>query len=601
MTDAVEDQPNRQMTAVQILLLAVLIAAGFTVMNWIQTDRYPFAKDPIYATDDMVRMVTVRDWLNGQSWFDPVLHGLGPASGTVMHWSRLIDLPIGLLILAGDRLGIDGERLAQVVWPFLTFCTAIAAVLVALRRASGTSGVVAAIVIGGFGLTSYSLFASGFIDHHNAQLALSLWLVALITPGGTNTRRDLALAALLTSLMLAIGMEGLPLAVAGAVAVYLRLVIEREAFVPAARAYGLVLALSHAALFILLIAPSRYRDVYCDSFSLFHLVSAAIGGLVLWAGLTVSISRQRIPAAEIIVPLFAATAVMLAAVLLFPECLRNPIAQLDPKMREFWIDKVIEAQSALQIARLDPWLLPYMFVLPVLALVTGGLTVIRQSTGSRYNTIMIFVAIASAVTVFQLRGAQLSTPMAALALAMLVARFGEQQGKHKPLLLLAALAFSCAIVWRLLVVVAMTLADAQSGPLITAATNFFKASCKAPQAIESLKAEQPGLVAAANSIGPAILYSTQHRVLSGPYHRNVEGNLAWINAMTGSADDAHVIFAKAGVTILALCPSDSDEIDFKTAKPDGFAAQLIAGKIPDWLEPVASTNNAPLRLFHVKP
>ncbi len=48
--------------------------------------------------DDGMRLVEVRDFLAGQGWFDLMQYRLGLDGGTLMHWSRLIDLPIASLI-----------------------------------------------------------------------------------------------------------------------------------------------------------------------------------------------------------------------------------------------------------------------------------------------------------------------------------------------------------------------------------------------------------------------------------------------------------------------------------------------------------------------
>src|SRR5262245_57481523 len=56
------------------------------------------------STDDAMRLVQVRDLLGGQAWFDLTQYRLSPPDGVVMHWSRLIDLPIAILIRAGELI-----------------------------------------------------------------------------------------------------------------------------------------------------------------------------------------------------------------------------------------------------------------------------------------------------------------------------------------------------------------------------------------------------------------------------------------------------------------------------------------------------------------
>jgi hypothetical protein len=107
-------------------------------------------------------------------------------------------------------------------------------------------------------------------------------------------------------------------------------------------------------------------------------------------------------------------------------------------------------------------------------------------------------------------------------------------------------------------------------------------------------------VAGSNDLGPLYLLMTDHRVLAGPYHRDVEGNLAWINAMTGTPQEAHSILANVKVRILAICPSEADEVSLSSEAPNGFLSQLIAGKSFDWLQPVQDTMDKPLKLWRLE-
>src|SRR5437763_854664 len=45
-------------------------------------------------TDDAMRMVQVRDLMAGQGWFDMIAHRLDPPDGLLMHWSRVVDVPL---------------------------------------------------------------------------------------------------------------------------------------------------------------------------------------------------------------------------------------------------------------------------------------------------------------------------------------------------------------------------------------------------------------------------------------------------------------------------------------------------------------------------
>src|SRR6478609_127842 len=78
-------------------------------------------------TDDAMRLVQVRDLMAGQGWFDLVQHRLDPANPVPMHWSRLIDAPLALLIRAFGLVadGAAAERLAMATWPALVLLAAL--------------------------------------------------------------------------------------------------------------------------------------------------------------------------------------------------------------------------------------------------------------------------------------------------------------------------------------------------------------------------------------------------------------------------------------------------------------------------------------------
>src|SRR5262245_48304044 len=92
---------------------SLLVAASSFISNF---GRLPDG----LSNDDAMRLVGVRDLLAGQGWFDLTQYRLGSA-GSLMHWSRLIDLPIALL-LSFYQLFTNtpqAERLTMAIWPLL--------------------------------------------------------------------------------------------------------------------------------------------------------------------------------------------------------------------------------------------------------------------------------------------------------------------------------------------------------------------------------------------------------------------------------------------------------------------------------------------------
>ena len=100
-------------------LVAILLLAT----HWanIAARRFP---DP----DDILRLVQLRDLLAGQHWFDLIQYRLdAPHGGVPMHWSRLVDIPLLLVVGAlTPFLGaVQAEMFAMVAVPLLTLFLAI--------------------------------------------------------------------------------------------------------------------------------------------------------------------------------------------------------------------------------------------------------------------------------------------------------------------------------------------------------------------------------------------------------------------------------------------------------------------------------------------
>ncbi len=103
--------------------LWLLFAIGAATMNapadLLATLHHLRVPDP----DDAMRLVEVRDFVNGQGWYDLVQRRFGPPAGIPSHWSRLVDAPLAGLILALTPL--FGRSLAEgaaaVLWPSLLF------------------------------------------------------------------------------------------------------------------------------------------------------------------------------------------------------------------------------------------------------------------------------------------------------------------------------------------------------------------------------------------------------------------------------------------------------------------------------------------------
>ncbi|WP_245488514.1 hypothetical protein [Mesorhizobium sp. Pch-S] len=126
-------------------------------------------------------------------------------------------------------------------------------------------------------------------------------------------------------------------------------------------------------------------------------------------------------------------------------------------------------------------------------------------------------------------------------------------------------------------------------------------ACTGPVDYAVLAGMPATTVLAVSNLGSPILAYTNHRVLAGPYHRNIEGNLLVLDAFTGQAATAQAIVRNQHIGLVALCRSDPEAGNLVSVAPNGFLAELIKGQLPAWLEPVPGTLGQPLELYRVKP
>src|SRR5690606_13471911 len=91
-------------------------------------------------------------------------------------------------------------------------------------------------------------------------------------------------------------------------------------------------------------------------------------------------------------------------VLLFPQCLGDPYANVDPKVKTYWLDHVVEAQSFFDLLRNQPAMLIAYFGPALLACLVLWQRM-RERGPDRIGAVLGGVLLlAILVTIWQIRG-----------------------------------------------------------------------------------------------------------------------------------------------------------------------------------------------------
>ena len=397
-----------------LLALCLHAAGGFPTLTAATGDN-----------DSMLRLVEIRDLIGGQGWFDLHQYRMGPQGGFVMHWSRLVDAPIAAIILVVSAFSgklATGETVAMLLWTTLLMAAALAFTLRIARAVGGDWALLPAVIICTAALHFGGVFAPGNIDHHNVQLTLTLAAMTALIIGRGHVAGIAAGAA--CALMLAVGMETLPYVAVAGLTVSSAYLLGGRAEAAKAAGFGIGFAGAGFAAFLATVPASAWLAAQCDAYSLPQFSVAVISGLGL-AAAAVSPALGRSFGVRLAALLALGVAVAVLAATAFPQCLADPYAGLDPRLQQFWLDHVTEAQSFWSVLTHNWVKGAGYYVTPALALIVLGIRLRKGGTAAEW-TLTAFLIAAFAVSLWQVRGATFSVPLAAIALAAWVGAWRQR-------------------------------------------------------------------------------------------------------------------------------------------------------------------------------
>ena len=538
------------------------------------------------STDDAMRLVQVRDLISGQGWFDLFQYRLDPPAGILMHWSRVIDAPLAaIILLLRPLIGTHGAEAAVLfLWPLLLLAAAL--VLVAAIAGQMSSRVVSsqvmAVVLAVLSTPALIHFRPGAIDHHNAQICLLLALVLLTSQIEQSTVKA-ALAGLVASLSLAIGIEMLPAIVAIGLAV-LGLFIQRGAFVSRQIvAFGASLAASSLLLATALLPLPSLASPVCDALGGPVLLLVAGGGISLM--LMAGIDRYHSTLGLRLTTGAASAIALLGAFLsLFPGCIASPYAQLDPLVTSLWVDKVVESMSLATMLQLMPQKVLGFYGFPLMTMGFALAALIKSDPPGRFRWTLGIMTLAALIglSVWEMRATAAASMVAAPMFAASLAILWPTHAPGRNLFLLA-LAVSPASFAALGLSAKPLIYSILKPPMTIAERNA--STCQAVSDVASMTRLPRGRVMAPIDLGPTILAETDHAVFAAPYHRNNDGNLAMLTLMLAPVPTARQILSDRRVDYVVICSADPDQ-DLVRLAPDGLAARLGRGETFDFLEPL---------------
>ncbi|HWU04539.1 MAG TPA: hypothetical protein VN222_17495 [Novosphingobium sp.] len=586
----------------QRLALAFVLVAGLLLLTnagAIASHRFP---DP----DDALRLQQVRDWMAGQGWFDVHQYRIDPADGGVaMHWSRLVDVPIALVIwLARPLLGAQGAEMAALVLvPLATLAAAMALVArVAWERLGRDEAMLACFTLA-MSVPVMMQIRPMRIDHHGWQV-----VAALLAMNGLMTRHARAggwISGWAMAIGLSISLEGLPFSLVLAGIGAWRWLRWRDGGGPGLWLGHYVAALATGSA-LCFAATRGMADVavHCDAISPMHLAVLGWAALVLGA-MAIAWTRWQVRGVAPVLAGFAlAGAGALALYLgIAPQCRAGAFDMLDPLVRSVWYDAVAEG---LPLWRQDAVTMVAILA-PGLVALAACAGLVRASAGEERVWWQEYAALqagALAVAVLVARAGAVSGALAAVPLAHAACRWLRPGKAGVAGRIFAGVVLACALapaapvaLWGLVPrragvsgAVLPVAAAEPAGPV---------ADCHVMAGAQALAALPPGQVLAPLDVGPELLLASRMTVLATGHHRGARAMHDVIAAFMAPPDGARGVIARRKVAYVALCTNLAEVRRYAQLAPGGLAGQLLAGHAPGWLAPVPPAPGSSLRVWRV--
>lgn len=576
------------------VLLWTALAAFLIALSWTNIVTLS-GWDP----DDQLRLVQLRDFLAGQSWFDTTQYRLNAPYGGPMHWSRLIELPLAALILLLRPLfgQTVAEMIAGTVVPLACYALVAFVLFRISRRIGGAVAGYAAIIAAMVAPALSVQLRPMRIDHHGWQLvcaALALW-----TLYWRDARKAGAAMGIALAIWVHISLEGAPAAAAFFGLLALRWIGNADERTRLAATVG-AFAVASLLLFFGTQPGGMAAASWCDTVSPPHIWTIGAASLTILLATRFTPDRRGWRIAAVAVTAIAAGAILFA---LAPQCTGGAFVGMDPVVREYWYARVREG--------LPVWRQQGAAAALFIGVPLAGLAVLpwlrRALTAQQWRalaplTLLQVYAFALSLLVFRTvsTASLFAIPALAIATALLFERY-----RREP-----------RLVWRLgcvagMIFLLMPGAILQRGYLlVTPQADAQPASdgretandappCNAPASLATLGRLPDANIVAPFDLGPLILATSPHRVLASSHHRNQRGMRDHIDIFRLPPAQSATIVRRRKLTHIAVCADEPEMKGYAKTDPDGLGAMLAKGAPPDWLEPLPDMGNG-IKVWRVR-
>ena len=378
------------------------------------------------GNDDYMRIVQIRDWIDGQAWLNLTQSRLFPPDPLNAHWARLTDiLFVAISAPLTPLIGAERAELAALILLPSLLCLIMIVLVIKIAQTLTdnswiglTSGMMSALCV-----PISVQFSPGRIDHHGLQIVLAL-IAALALITSTQRPRRIIITAVCCALGLWIGIESAPFIASACVAIGLTWVFNEPESQQRLRLFALSFFGGALVLFLTTRPAALWNQAYCDAISPVFIVLCALIGI---AFLICSFAPLKTPIKRFGLIAALGSCALLITVLIYPQCLAGPYAELDPRLADVWLANVAEAQGFVSYMRNEPVNGASYLIIPALALIMLALVARKEGLWRaiimvpHIRSLTIFILISLLISFVQVRSLMIAAAFACPLAAWLMA------------------------------------------------------------------------------------------------------------------------------------------------------------------------------------
>ncbi len=531
--------------------------------------------------DDRLRLVQLRDFLGGQSWFDTTQYRMNAPEGAPMHWSRLIELPLALVVLVAiPLLGAErAEMAAGIIVPL--FCLGGVAFLLAqvAEKIAGRPAAIAACMLALIAPAMLIQLRPMRIDHHGWQIFCAV--LGFATLYWVNARKAGLVLGMALAVWVHISLEGAPMTAAFFLYLGWRWIVDR---VESGRLCWTLcsFALGSLGLFFGTQSLGLSAQNFCDTVSPAHIWAILLATVILLPALYANPQNRFVRGG---VALFSGVMALSLLLWLIPRCSTGAFSDLDPIVRSYWYTHILEGlpvwRQELQIA--------VTLVAPLLVAMVAfwmSLRLVSADKRGHLATAGFFLIYASLLSLMVFRTVSVATAFTIVPVAICLSALVQAYPAERRLLVrlsFVPLAIGLLASGMITGAVVASIQNHATGQT-TEKEDMSTEACESVASLASLKQLNSAKIVAPLNIGPTILMTTPHSILASNYHRNQRALRDQIDLFRLSPDKAKTIIDRRAITHLVSCPGEAEMEQYVRRAPYGLWAQIDAGQAPQWLE-----------------